>query len=219
MSSARLPGKVLMPIAGEVILKRVYDRVKLSTEISKIIVATSDESSDDAIEIFCKKHCMNFFRESLHNVAQRFMAVAKNEKVEEFLRISADSPLIDPRLISKACTIYRDGNYDLVTNILTRTFPKGQSIEVLRVNSFRERLKNTLDSESMEHVTRFYYRNPEQYSIANFAADDNFSSIQHSVDTSIDFQNIEHLLQLTNLEKNPSWIDYINYQNALKNDE
>ena len=49
MSSNRLPGKILMNIAGRPLLGRVIDRVKGAKEVTKLIVATSINKEDDAI--------------------------------------------------------------------------------------------------------------------------------------------------------------------------
>ncbi len=72
------------------------------------------------------------------------------------MRINGDSPLIDPALIDRGVRIFLDKPCDLVTNILTRTFPKGQSVEVIKLSALH--LANSLakTAHEVEHVTQFF---------------------------------------------------------------
>ena len=54
-SSKRLPGKVLLDLENKPMLQWTIDRLSKSKCITKIIVATSSELSDNPIEEFCKK--------------------------------------------------------------------------------------------------------------------------------------------------------------------
>ena len=198
MSSKRLPGKALMLLEGRPILARVVDRVKEASMVSRIMVATSDSVDDDQIALYCKAHGIECFRGSLDNVAFRLSSAAIFAKADCFVRINGDSPLIDPDIIDAGILKYKSGNYDLVTNVQIRTFPKGQSVEVIRVTSFlrmQSKLKETYD---MEHVTTAYYRNSSDYKILNFESTNiSGSDIQLSVDDLGDFKDITKILRST----------------------
>ena len=58
---------------------------------------------------------------------------------------------------------------DLVTNILERTYPKGQSVEVLRTSTYQETYERIREAEDLEHVTMFYYKHPRDFRIQNLA--------------------------------------------------
>ena len=131
-SSKRLPGKVLKKISGLSILERVFNQVKKSKKIKRIIIATSNHKTDKKIIKFCKIKNINCFVGPLNDVFKRFYLIAKNQNYKSFVRVSADSPFVDPKLIDRAVTIYNKKNYDIVTNIFPRTFPKGFSVEVIR---------------------------------------------------------------------------------------
>ena len=100
MSSTRLPGKMLMDINGRPLLGRVIDSVKAAKEVTKLIVATSINKEDDAIEDFCKKEKINYYRGDLNNVYRRFKEIVIKEKADYFIRINGDSPLMDPEIIN-----------------------------------------------------------------------------------------------------------------------
>jgi spore coat polysaccharide biosynthesis protein SpsF (cytidylyltransferase family) len=130
-SSKRFPGKVLRKILGTTVLQRVINQVKKSKKISKIIIATSKHKTDKKIINFCNKNKIHCISGSLKNVFRRFHSIIVQKKCKSFVRISADSPLIDPSLIDRAVTIFKKNRYDIVTNVFPRTFPKGFSVEVV----------------------------------------------------------------------------------------
>ena len=138
MSSHRLPGKVLTPVAGKPILKRVYERLSKSKELSEIVVATSQAASDQLIVDFCVREGIPVHQGSLDNVSERLLDCARNLGANRFVRISGDSPLIDPSIVDQAVLFQRGKACDLATNVQVRSYPKGQSVEVIRTDSFAE---------------------------------------------------------------------------------
>jgi spore coat polysaccharide biosynthesis protein SpsF len=208
MSSIRLPGKVLMNIAGKLMLERVCDRVMQSNDVKKVVIATSDDSSDDQIEQFCNLRKYICFRGSLDDVAGRFLGVIKSQGAEEFIRISGDSPLIDPELIDMAIAEYRCDLYDLVTNVLHRTFPKGQSVELIRSTSFKKMYDGLISVDDREHVTKAFYRNKSNFKIKNFVAEPPAGDIQLSVDTQEDLDKVTAIINACDLQS-AGWRDFV----------
>lgn len=188
MSSERLPGKVLRKIAEKPMLDYTLERVFLAVGCDGVIVATSLEASDDPTAAFCAQRGVRCFRGPLENVAARFIGAADQEGFDAFVRVCGDSPLIDPAVITAAIEIFRDGEFDLVTNTFPRSFPKGVSVEVVRVSSFRDAYARMGEPADREHVTRYLYRNSEQFRIQNFLhRSGDRSDAQLSVDTPEDF--------------------------------
>ena len=136
MSSRRLPGKVLKPLAGVPMIQRVADRVAAAPGIAKVVLATSRDASDDAVADYCAKAGITCHRGPLDDVSARFIQAAHAEGAPAFVRITGDSPLMDPALVGQAVTLYEEGDWDLVSNVLVRSFPIGQSVEVLRLSTF-----------------------------------------------------------------------------------
>src|SRR4051812_29326035 len=97
-SSTRLPGKVLKPILGVPMLIHQIDRLKLSEKLSSLVLATSTDSSDDAIADLCFKHTIKCFRGSLDDVLDRVYQAALQEGAtsdDRIVRLTGDCPLTD----------------------------------------------------------------------------------------------------------------------------
>ena len=115
-------------------MKFLIERVKRSKYKNRIIVATSSNNSDNSIEKFCKNEKINCFRGNLTNVTKRYSNLIQDYNLKSFVRICADSPLIDPKIIDKAIELFKNkDDYDLVTNKFPRSYPIGQTVEVLKL--------------------------------------------------------------------------------------
>jgi spore coat polysaccharide biosynthesis protein SpsF len=99
MSSSRLPGKVLMPIAGKPLLWHIVHRLGLCRTVDRVAVATSTDPGDDAIEEFCSGAGISCVRGSLENVLDRYRVAAEETGAAILLRVTGDSPLIDPDFV------------------------------------------------------------------------------------------------------------------------
>lgn len=184
LDSSRLPGKALRPIAGKPLIDRVIDRCLAASRGSPVIVATSDRAVDDAIANHVSRRDVPLFRGAAEDVAGRALACAEEYGLDLFMRISGDSPFIDPALIDRCLDRARDGAADLVTNVFPRTYPAGVSVEAIRRVAMRRIVEETLDIEDREHVTRYAYRRAERFTIENLEApDDRYSGLSLSVDT------------------------------------
>ncbi len=102
MSSSRLPGKALMQFGDRPLLSHVVDAASSADGAGGVVVLTSREHSDDPIAEWCNYNSVDFFRGNLNDVAGRFLEAANSLGVESFVRVSGDSPMLDPRLISFA---------------------------------------------------------------------------------------------------------------------
>ena len=127
LSSKRLPNKVLKKINNKELLMYIIERIKEISSTNQIYVATSNNDSDQEIVNFCKSNNFNYYQGDLENVAKRFLDILKLTKCDSFVRICADSPLIDQNLILKMIKIYDSGEYDIVTNRYSG-FPSGQTV-------------------------------------------------------------------------------------------
>jgi spore coat polysaccharide biosynthesis protein SpsF len=194
MSSRRFPGKVLAPLAGRPMIDHVLERCGGAFGADRVVLATSREESDDALAAHVRALGANVFRGDLGDVVARFQGCLAVYPCEWFVRISADSPLIDPRLIARVAD-RREPGLDLVTNVRPRTFPPGQSVEVINARRFAAMDVATLTEEEREHVTLVFYNHPERYRLRNVASRDPLLAQQHlAVDTREELQAVEALL-------------------------
>ena len=133
MSSNRLPGKAMRLVGGRALLGHVLDRVRRCQSLDGLSIATSTHADDDPVVAFAEAEGVMVHRGALHDVAGRLLEAGHAAGAEAIVRISADSPLIDPEIVDHAVSLFRRERPDVVSNIVRRTFPKGQSVEVIRL--------------------------------------------------------------------------------------
>jgi spore coat polysaccharide biosynthesis protein SpsF (cytidylyltransferase family) len=194
-SSKRLPGKVLKKINRRPLLSFVIDRLKKTKLSDEIFVLTSIKKTDDKIEEYCKKNKIKFFRGSLDNVLSRFVLFGKKFNAFGVVRICADSPLIDYNLVNKMSDVFREKKYDIITNTFPRTFPSGQSIEIIRTSILSKIDKLELNQYHKEHVTSYIYKNHKDFKIKNFSCSSDYSKFHLSIDVNDDFERFKSLVK------------------------
>ncbi|HET8892663.1 MAG TPA: hypothetical protein VFM96_01000 [Gaiellaceae bacterium] len=191
MSSERLPGKVLALLADKPALGYLLERLSRY----RVVVATSTEPSDDAVADFCAERGTLCMRGPLQDVAGRFASVVATLGVDAFVRVSGDSPLLDPLLVEEGIALFEKLRPDLATNVFPRTFPKGQSVEVMDARTFLAIEPELTDASDREHVTTFFYARPERFRIENFAADVPAPDVNLAVDTPGDLERLDALVR------------------------
>lgn len=202
MSSSRLPGKMALEVQGKPMLAYVVERLRCVRNVADVIVATSQGAEDDAIASVCDALNCKCFRGSLDDVAGRFVAMIEREGIEAFVRICGDSPLIDPVIVEQAVECFMTGEADVVSNLVERTFPKGQSVEVVRSAAYVSAMADVTESYDREHVTPYLYRHPERFMLQNISMQPNLSDVQLSVDTRQDFDMFREIVAM--MDK-PHW--------------
>jgi len=204
MSSQRLPGKVLQIVEGKPMLQYLIERLAKCVHVNSILVATSKDSSDAPIIDFCKERRITYYLGDLHNVASRFLEIAARYHLKTFVRINGDSPLLDSRLVDQAIEFFSKDTFDLVTNVLERTYPTGQSVEVIASDAFRKAYSHAQAPEDFEHVTKTFYKKPESFKIFNFKCNGSYQDVKLAVDTPEDMKMFQEIIK--HLTK-PHW-DY-----------
>lgn len=197
LDSKRFPRKVLKKINGNSIIKIIHDKVSKIKTLDKIIIATSKRPIDDPLVVFAQKNKINYYRGSYKNVAQRCFDAAKRYKADYFLRLNADSPFVDLKIIKKGISVLRKKKPDLITNLVKRTFPYGISLEIIKVKSLQKSipLMNKFDSE---HVTNFFYKKKRYFKIIKFYSKNNLlSNLRMVVDYATDLKVLRYISKKT----------------------
>lgn len=190
MGSTRLPGKVLMDIAGKTMLERVLLRVRLAEGIRHIVVATSTLSEDTAIAEHCRMLGVQVWRGDPLDVLARYAYVAREVAASEVVRVTADCPFVDPGIISLVLSslVARPGVIDYASNTLDpRTYPRGLDVEAFTAEVLFEADEADHEPESREHVTPYIYSSP-RYRLHRMQHHEDLSSARWTVDTSADLQ-------------------------------
>lgn len=167
--SRRLPGKALLDIAGRSLLGRVLDRLGHGGG-GTVIVATSVRPVDDGIAAFAEAEGYGVFRGDGADVSARALACAEANGLDWFVRVSGDSPFIDPAVVARVADLYRCEEPDLATNVFPRSFPAGCSAEAIRVDALRRAMAESAAPGHREHVTTYFYEHPDRFRIVNAAS-------------------------------------------------
>jgi spore coat polysaccharide biosynthesis protein SpsF (cytidylyltransferase family) len=195
MSSSRLPGKVLAPVAGRPLLALLLERLERCDGLDAVVVATSDDPSDDVLAAWCAAEGVDVHRGPLDDVAARMLGAASARDLEGLVRISGDSPLIDPALVGRAAAGLRGGDADVVSNVVPpRTYPPGQSVEALRADALAAATALMDQPGDREHVTPALYRHPERFRIVALRADPPCADRRLVVDTADDLAALRALV-------------------------
>lgn len=171
MTSSRLPGKVLMNLAGEPALKRLVDRMKKSKYIDEVIVATTINEADNKIVDFCEKNEIKFHRGSEYDVLKRILGAGENAATDIMVAITGDCPLIDFRHIDNVLEVLSDGLYDYVSNAIERSFPDGFDAQAFPLGVLKKVDQLTNEPIDRVHGTYYIYRHPEMFKLKNIKAE------------------------------------------------
>ena len=189
MSSTRLPGKVLKPLAGAPMVLRQIERVRRSRRIDRLVVATSDQPSDDPLVAVLETAGVEAFRGPLDDVLARFLRALTAFPAEQVVRLTADCPLIDPELIDATIALHLARGADYSQNRLVAAgFPKGQDVEVITAQALRRAGAEAASPEEHEHVTWGVWNHPERYRIARLEPPVDEGDIRWTVDRPDDLE-------------------------------
>ncbi len=195
MSSSRLPGKIMMPLAGKPALERLVERARRAKSIQDVVIATTTNPQDDAVEIWARKAGVSYFRGSEEDVLLRVLEAAKAFKAEVIVELTGDCPLLDPAMIDQLVALWESGDHDYVSNILERTYPRGFDTQVFSTAVLAKVDKLTQDPADRENVSLYIYEHPEQFKLGGVTAPQELfgPDIRICTDTQEDYEVISRI--------------------------
>lgn len=191
MGSTRLPGKALRDIAGETMLARVVSRVRRTSLLDQIIIATTTELADSAIVAECERLGVACFQGSEADVLDRYYQAALAFDVDTVVRITSDCPLIEPVIIDQVITTFYETEADYASNSLSRTFPRGLDTEVFKNSVLKQNWQAATELYQRSHVTPYIYQNPDLFRLVEVTSNTDYSQHRWTVDTLADWQLVE----------------------------
>ncbi|MHB1041763.1 MAG: cytidylyltransferase domain-containing protein [Eubacteriales bacterium] len=201
MGSSRLPGKVLMPLAGKPVLWHIIHRLRKCRLVDEIAIATSDNSSDDPVRDFAATEGIEVVRGPEDNVLERYMLAARQLSAEVIVRVTGDAPLVDPAVI------------DYLIDTLVREqadFCMGypgvpcihEGFDPFTFHALQRLVDEAGENPvAREHVTAYFKLHPEFVSITRVPIDPDhqFSGARVSVDTPADLRFLEEVYARLNV--------------------
>lgn len=197
--STRLPKKILMKINGISVIESVLCQLSYSKSLSKKIVATTIDQSDDILVSLLETLKINYFRGNQYDVLDRYYRCAKYYGLDNIVRISGDAPLIDPQIVDKVVNHYKNSNFDYVNNFSNRNrYPVGTEVEVFSFATLENTWKNAKKPSEREHVTPYIYNNPDKFAIGNVEYVNDLSNLHWTVDRIEDLDLVKAIYKKIN---------------------
>lgn len=213
MGSTRLPGKILKEVLEKPLLAYEVERLRRVRKADEIVIATTTNSIDQPVVDFCHLEQVPLYRGSEEDVLDRYYQAAKAFSADVIVRVSGDCPLIDPEVIDCVIEFYLKHypQYQYVSNTIERTYPRGMDVEVFSFDALEKAAKEAKRPEEREHVTPYFYENPDLFSLGKVIHSPNESVHRWTVDTSEDLQLISNLIEALYPNKpNFGMIDILN---------
>lgn len=187
-SSKRLPKKILLELpynSGVTVLENIISRAEKVESIDKVIVATSINSEDDIIESLCNKVGAFCFRGDLYNVLERFYYAASRHGLDTIVRLTADNPCYDYRIIEKSIESHIENHNDYT---ITEDYPLGTNVEIISFSALEACFRKASCEYEKEHVTPYIYKTkPEEFKIVTLPASVNRAGLRLTLDTEDDY--------------------------------
>jgi spore coat polysaccharide biosynthesis protein SpsF len=196
MGSSRLPGKVLLDLAGQPMLTRVANRVRRATTLSDVVIATTTEPADDVLAGVCAERGWPFFRGSQDDVLDRYYRAAREYRADVVVRVTSDCPLIDGEVIDLVVSEFlrlQPGVHYAANVVPVRTYPRGLDTEVFGFASLEQAWCEADRLSWREHVTPYLYCRPDLFTTHNVVNPVDYSGLRWAVDTPEDLALVRHL--------------------------
>jgi spore coat polysaccharide biosynthesis protein SpsF len=192
--SARLPGKVLADLCGRPLLAHVVDRARRGRSVDAVVVATTTEPGDDAVVDLCGDLGVVVVRGSVDDVLTRYVEVQRTYPADVVVRVTADCPLLDWRLLDRVVGALRRSGADYASNVVPQTYPDGYDVEAFTATCL-DRLDGLARRPyEREHVTANIREHPDQYVIARVTCRRDLSWMRLTVDVPSDLERIRAIL-------------------------
>jgi spore coat polysaccharide biosynthesis protein SpsF len=192
-TSTRLPGKVLMDLAGRPLLERQLERLRRAATLSEIVVATTTNPTDDDVAALAEGFGAGVFRGSESDVLRRYAAAAREARADVVVRVTADCPLLDPGVVDRVVGALT-ARLDYASNVVRRTFPQGLDVEAMHADVLARVDRAATSDDAREHVSWFiHHERPDLFEIASVEDEVDNSDLRWTVDHAEDLELVRRL--------------------------
>jgi len=195
VGSTRLPGKVLLPLAGKPVLFHVVNRLRRVAALAEVAVATTDRPTDDLIRAFCQEEGVKCFSGSEDDVLDRYYHAARRFGADPVVRITSDCPLIDPLIVGRALGLFAAAHGELAYVGFDGSFPDGLDVEVVARAALETAWREARLPSEREHVTPFIWKQPERFPQDRIRNDTDLSDQRWTVDEPEDYALLQAIFE------------------------
>jgi spore coat polysaccharide biosynthesis protein SpsF len=198
MTSTRLPGKVLMPVAGRPMLAQQLRRLRECRRAQEIVVATTTNSTDDPVADVAWRQGVCLFRGSESDVLGRYLGAARKVRADVVVRVTADCPLIDAGVTDRVIgeLLARADACDYASNVRERSWPRGLDTEAFFMDTLERMERLGKSPLAREHVTVVLRaERPDLFLCHSVVDERDNSDLRWTVDTADDLRLIRTIYE------------------------
>lgn len=184
MGSSRFAGKTLSGLHGAPMLGRLVERLRVSDNVGRIVLATTELAEDDKLANWCVEAQIDCFRGSSDDVLGRLLAAAETFEAGVIVEVLGDNPLIHSAMIDAAVDLYSLSQADYVATVTDeypnadpglKRFPIGVRVQVMPITTLRRCAELAQTESEREHATSYIVGNPQIFSSAFVEASGKFA--------------------------------------------
>jgi spore coat polysaccharide biosynthesis protein SpsF len=200
LGSTRFPAKIFKEVLGKSLLEIQVERMSKSKSFTEIVIATTTNRNDDLLYNYCLSRGWKTFRGSETDLLDRHYKVALEYNADAVVKIPSDCPLIDHNIIDKVVDYYTENypQYDYVSNLHPPTYPDGNDVEIMSLNTLKTAWENAEKVYQREHTTPYIYENYTIFKIGNVIWEtglDYSNSVRLTIDYPEDFDLIKKIIE------------------------
>ena len=197
MTSTRLPGKVMLDLAGRPLLERQLERLRRCTEADEIVLAVTTNPDDEPLVALARRLDLRWYRGSEHDVLSRYLGAAHETEAELVVRVTSDCPLIDPVETDVVIAALRERpGRDYASNTLERRLPRGLDTEALWADVLERVARMATSAPAREHVTWFCHtERPDLFELHSVLRPFDAQDLRWTVDTEEDLALVRRLYE------------------------
>ena len=196
MAATRLPGKVMLPLAGAPNLERIVERVRQAKRLDDVVVATTVAPADRVIVDLCGRIGCRVHRGSVEDITQRLLEASQGADI--VIQITGDCPLIDPGHIDRTVRLLVDEDADYAANNLKGcTFPLGFDVRAFTTDALRRAAAMSDDPIDRVHGSYFIHRNPALFRLVGWQAprELDWPELRLTVDEPADYELVRRVFE------------------------
>lgn len=159
MGSSRLPGKVMLDLAGKPVLQHVLERCTRIEGVDVVVCAMPDEAASDPLAALIRSVGAEAFLGSETDVLGRYLGAAGSVGADVVMRVTSDCPLIDPAICEQVLALRRDDKLDYAANNMPPSYPHGLDCEAMSIDALARAATVADRPYDREHVTPWLRRN------------------------------------------------------------
>ena len=188
MTSTRLPGKVMLPLAGVPVLARMLERVKRIPGLDAICVCIPDgEAHQPLVDLCGRLNGIIVTRGPEQDVLRRYAIAAKETGATTVMRVTSDCPLLDPEISGTVLAMKRSSGTPCARTLADSGYPIGFDTEVFDAAALFAADDEATAADEREHVAPFIWRRPERFPVVQLGRLPDRRSWRLSVDYREDY--------------------------------